>query len=278
MYLRSGPSSFLYISWRKVFAKTVSIENNRSFYALSLAHHPDHNRSDPAASARFANISSAYQVLGNSAKRARYDREHGINLSSSTHSSANPGQHPMGSHSSYAANLHNKGSYAGSRPASGLSKRRGTFRGPPPSFYAHGGYGSTKGGSASRAAPGQSTSSASASASAGAKPSGGSKTEEDPTSFINSNPVWHFNAKSHFRTQSAEDIRRQRRKLREMGLDDRDIGGGGGGLSDSGGLIIRFVIVCGILLGAGAVAGFSQGRGTESSSNNTARSRPSSRQ
>lgn len=189
---------------------------------------------------------------------------------SSTHSTANPGQHPMGSHSSHGANLHNKGSYVGSRPASGLSKRRGTFRGPPPSFYAHGGYGAK---SSSR--PGHASASASASATAaGAATDSGRKTEEDPTSFIHNNPVWHFNAQSHFRTQSAEDVRRRQRKWREMGLDDRDTEGGGGIGGDSGRMIFRFVLVCGILLGAGTVSGIFQGR----DESNTPRNRASSRQ
>lgn len=158
----------------------------------------------------------------------------------------------MGSHSSYSA----KGSYAGSRPASGLSKRPGPFRGPPPSFYAHGGYG------ARGTRPGQ-TASASASASAAGATS---KTEEDPTSFIKHNPVGHFNAQSHYRTQVAEDARRQERKMRELGLGDRDVG------SESGGMMLRFLIVCGILVGAGAVAGFFQTPGSRSSSSSSSSS------
>ncbi|PIG88351.1 DnaJ domain protein [Aspergillus arachidicola] len=117
-------------------------EIKKKFYALSLRHHPDRNRNDPKASSRFARISSAYETLSNHTKRAAYDREHGIIAHHSTHSTANPGQHPMGSYSSYSANLHTKGaSYAGSRPASGLSKRRGQFHGPPPSSMRTGGTG-----------------------------------------------------------------------------------------------------------------------------------------
>ncbi|KAH2992176.1 hypothetical protein KXW58_007371 [Aspergillus fumigatus] len=214
----------------------------RKFYSLSLHHHPDRNSGDPKASSRFARISSAYHVLSNSAKRSAYDREHGIYAQhgSSTHSTANPGQHPMGSHSSYGANLHTKGaSYAGSRPASGLSKRRGPFRGPPPSFYAHGGYGSSR-----RPPPGGSSASSS---SAGAA---GSARDEDPISFIDRNSVYHFNARGHYRTQSAEDARRQERRSREMSaLNEQYIG-------RAGDFALRFVIVCGILLGAGAMAGW----------------------
>ncbi|KAF7515517.1 hypothetical protein PCG10_003172 [Penicillium crustosum] len=109
-------------------------EIKKQFYALSMRHHPDRNRTDPNASQRFARISAAYNVLGNVSKRAVYDRDHGFHVTQH----ASPGQshshqHPMGSHSSYA----------GSRPASGLSKRRSPFHGPPPSFYEQGGYGAT---------------------------------------------------------------------------------------------------------------------------------------
>ncbi|EAW10156.1 DnaJ domain protein [Aspergillus clavatus NRRL 1] len=214
----------------------TAAEIKKQFYSLSLRHHPDRNRDDPTASSRFARISSAYHVLSNAAKRSTYDREHGIaaHHAASTHSAANPGQHPMGSYSSYGANLHTKGgSYAGSRPASGLSKRRGTFRGPPPSFYAHGGYGRT-----ARPPPG----------SAGA--AGGAR-DEDPTSFLHRNTVHHFNARGHFRTQTAEDTRRQERRTREMGaaMNEQYIG-------RAGDFALRFVVVCGILLGAGAMTGW----------------------
>lgn len=65
-------------------------------------------------------------------KRAHYDAQ----LSQhhrSRHGRAGSADHPQGSYSS--------ASYAGSRPASGLNKKRSTFRGPPPSFYNRGGYG-----------------------------------------------------------------------------------------------------------------------------------------
>ncbi|KAK6841598.1 DnaJ domain-containing protein [Apiospora arundinis] len=47
----------------------------RSFYALSKTNHPDHNRSDPAASKRFMRISEAYTTLSSPEKRTRYDRD-----------------------------------------------------------------------------------------------------------------------------------------------------------------------------------------------------------
>ncbi|RAL05783.1 DnaJ domain protein, partial [Aspergillus ibericus CBS 121593] len=216
-------------------------EIKKQFYTLSLKHHPDRNRNDPNASTRFARISSAYNILSNASKRSIYDRDHNIHTHSSTHSTANPGQHPMGSYSSYSANLHTKGaSYAGSRPASGLSKRRGAFRGPPPSFYAHGGYGASR-------RPGQGA----AGGGGDGGGSGGEKgKEDDPTSFIHRNTVYHFNARGHYRTQTREDERRQERKSKEAGasINEKYIG-------SPGALAMRFAVVCGILMGAGAMTG-----------------------
>lgn len=150
---------------------------------------------------------------------------------SSTHSTASPGQNPMGSHSSYT--------YAGSRPASGLSKRRGPFRGPPPSFYAHGGYGAT----------GRTSASSGTNAGAGAGAPGGAASGADfgdAEAFVDQNPVSHFNARSHFRTQAAEDARRKLRRSREMRRASARVGDYEGG----GDLAMRFIVVCGILLTA----------------------------
>lgn len=161
----------------------------------------------------------------------------------------------MGSHSSYGANLHTKGaSYAGSRPASGLSKRRGQFRGPPPSFYAHGGYGNRK---APEGGPSSSTA--------------GGWSEEDPTAFIFRNPVNHFNAQGHYKTQTAEDARRQERRSKAMGaaLNEQYIG-------SRGDFAVRFIIVCGILVGAGSMTGLIGWPGERSSKASTS-SKPTRR-
>jgi curved DNA-binding protein CbpA len=106
-------------------------EIKRQFYTLSKKNHPDHNRNDPEASTRFVAISEAYHVLSVPEKRAQYDAQ----LEHSQRASrwgASGSEYPQGSHSSAAY---------GSRPASGLNKKRSTFRGPPPSFYKAGGYG-----------------------------------------------------------------------------------------------------------------------------------------
>ncbi|KAJ5426792.1 hypothetical protein N7465_001862 [Penicillium sp. CMV-2018d] len=184
-------------------------EIKKQFYALSMRHHPDRNRTDPNASQRFARISAAYNVLGNVSKRAVYDRDHGFHVKQH----ASPGQshshqHPMGSHSSYA----------GSRPASGLSKRRSAFHGPPPSFYEQGGYGAT-GRQAQGFAGGAGMGSefgAGAGAGAGTKHAD----PEDWEGFIRRNPLNHFNARGHFRTQEAEDRRRRERRREARRIDE----------------------------------------------------------
>ncbi|PSN68576.1 DnaJ-domain-containing protein [Corynespora cassiicola Philippines] len=111
-------------------------EIKRQFYTLSKQHHPDRNPDDPNASTRFVAISEAYHVLSVPDKRAQYDAQ--LNQFKGTRWGRSRGGdhhgHPQGSYSSAS-------SYAGSRPATGLNKKRGTFRGPPPSFYKAGGYG-----------------------------------------------------------------------------------------------------------------------------------------
>ncbi|KAJ5081557.1 hypothetical protein NUU61_009821 [Penicillium alfredii] len=244
----------------------TAAEIKKQFYALSLRHHPDRNRDDPTASQRFARISAAYNVLGNASKRASYDRDHGFHHlhHHHHHHGRAPGQHPMGSHSSYTANLHHQRgeSYAGSRPASGLSKRRGPFRGPPPSFYEQGGAGA---GSAGAGGFASSSAGTSQRAAHGFDP-------EDPTAFIDRNPLGHFNARGHFRTQTAEDARRRERRTRAMRATIRDeyIGGG------PGDFVLRFLVVCGSLVVAGAMTGLFKWPTTSGSTASTSSSGSSS--
>ncbi|KAI1270262.1 hypothetical protein F5Y18DRAFT_8650 [Xylariaceae sp. FL1019] len=109
----------------KVPPGATPAEIKKSFYTLSKTHHPDLQpaSSRPLASKRFMRISEAYAILSHPTKRQKYDREH--------FPSSSP--HPRGSYSSTNP--------AGGRPASGLSRRRGTFTGPPPSFFRNGTYG-----------------------------------------------------------------------------------------------------------------------------------------
>ncbi|KAF1811110.1 DnaJ-domain-containing protein, partial [Eremomyces bilateralis CBS 781.70] len=104
----------------------------RQFYALSKRCHPDTHASRPDASkkdaeSRFHRISEAYHILAHDSRRAKYDRDyHRI------HGNGAPPTTPHGTHSSHQSRSRGP---AGSRPASGLSPRRGVFKGPPPSFY-----------------------------------------------------------------------------------------------------------------------------------------------
>lgn len=105
-------------------------EIKRQFYTLSKKHHPDRNQNDPDASTRFVAISEAYHVLSVPEKRAQYD----ATLAPASQDRA------WGRRSAYPEGSHSSASF-GARPASGLNKKRSTFRGPPPSFYKAGGYG-----------------------------------------------------------------------------------------------------------------------------------------
>ncbi|CAI6338628.1 unnamed protein product [Periconia digitata] len=112
-------------------------EIKRQFYSLSKTHHPDRNPNDPTATTRFVAISEAYHTLSVPEKRTKYDvqlaQSQGSKKWAGEWRAAGEQSHPQGSYSS--------ASFAGSRPASGLNKKRSTFRGPPPSFYKSGGYG-----------------------------------------------------------------------------------------------------------------------------------------
>lgn len=103
----------------------TSSEVKKAFYTLSKTCHPDCNPSDPEASSRFITLSTAYSVLSTPSTRASYD---------STLKNSQPEIIPRGTYSSTNP--------VGGRSPSGLSRRRAQFRGPPPSFYRNGGWGS----------------------------------------------------------------------------------------------------------------------------------------
>ncbi|KAM5382031.1 hypothetical protein ACJZ2D_002633 [Fusarium nematophilum] len=213
-------------------ARTHLLTTNRSFYSLSKTHHPDANPTDPNASHTFSLLSESYTVLSDTARRAAYDRDvlrvhhhqHGHNPRASYHST-NP---------------------AGGRAPSGLSRRRGTFRGPPPSFYRSGGWGSQA--DKRRKAHEESTGFGGGDASAGggvASPGGhgasssthphqghhrgpwgnpfghhhgGMGPGDDP--FGHQEEVPHFDKAGHTRTHRREDQRRKERQRRAVGDDD----------------------------------------------------------
>ncbi|ETI22019.1 hypothetical protein G647_06089 [Cladophialophora carrionii CBS 160.54] len=168
-------------------------ELKRQFYILSKETHPDVNRQDPQAADRFAQISESYSVLADPEKRKRYDRD--VMRAQQQHD--RHGRHHSGGGS-------RSGTYAGHRPPSGLSKRRSVFKGPPPSFYAHGG-----GGASTRT---QQDAQARAHQAAGQEYTGGTfdagAFSDDPNATFDSRPT--------FKTQTHEDYRRMNRRQAEL--------------------------------------------------------------
>jgi DnaJ-class molecular chaperone len=56
-------------------AKTASAgEIKKAYRHLAKKYHPDHNKDDPKAKERFAEINSAYEIVGDEAKKAKFDR------------------------------------------------------------------------------------------------------------------------------------------------------------------------------------------------------------
>lgn len=203
----------------KTSASASDIKKN--FYALSKKHHPDHNPNDTHAAERFVKISEAYAVLGNPPKREKYDRAMQGTTSERWQNS------PRGSYSSSAPH--------GSRPASGLSKRRTQFRGPPPSFYQNGGWGQYR---AKRRQQADATASAHAEAaskagSTGPSTGGGFGPAGSPDGLDYDVP--HFDRDGHARTQEQQDQRRGRRVGEAVDYND------------SGSMLLNFLIISGIL-------------------------------
>ncbi|CVL11443.1 uncharacterized protein FPRN_07853 [Fusarium proliferatum] len=197
-------------------------EIKKSFYSLSKTHHPDANPSDPTASSTFSLISESYTVLSDKTRRAAYDRDV-LRLH----------HHPPQTH------FHH-GSYhshqPGGRAPSGLSRRRGTFRGPPPSFYRSGGWGEQadkRRKAHEESTGGRSTSTHEQGGSHSRQKSpwgdpfshesshGGMGPGDDP--FGHQNDVPHFDKAGHTRTHRREDQRRKDRRQRSA-MGDDDIG------------------------------------------------------
>lgn len=193
-------------------------ELKKHFYTLSKENHPDLHPNDPKSGDRFSQISESYSVLSDPEKRRKYDRDH-----VRTHSHGRTG------------GPGHRGSYAGSRPASGLSKRRGTFRGPPPSFYKHGNPSARTARQASGSGgPGDGT----------ADPGGFDASRyTDPGQF---DP--EFDASKVFRTQTQEDARRHNRRNAEMAKIQEALE------ADDGAYWARFFVITGIL-SVGVIAG-----------------------
>lgn len=56
-----------------VSRKASAEEIKKSFRKLAKKHHPDSNKGDPKASARFSEVNSAYEILGDEKKRRAFD-------------------------------------------------------------------------------------------------------------------------------------------------------------------------------------------------------------
>lgn len=56
-----------------VSRKATADEIKKSFRKLAKKHHPDSSKGDPKASARFNEINTAYEILGDEKKRAQFD-------------------------------------------------------------------------------------------------------------------------------------------------------------------------------------------------------------
>ncbi|KAI3325857.1 DnaJ-domain-containing protein [Xylariaceae sp. AK1471] len=218
----------------KISPSASESEIKKSFYNLSKTHHPDlHEVSKRRAAAkRFMRISEAYSILSSPTKRAKYDREH-MNIA----------------HSAHAAHAHRKGSYAstgpaGGRPASGLSRRRGTFHGPPPSFFRSGGWGAQ--GEKRKAAHEDSTGGAASGSGSGARNASGKGTMggmgpgQDP--FGHRDDVPHFDKESHERTGRNIDRRREARRGVENDLGERIP------IEPERGVMGMFFVISGVLL------------------------------
>ncbi|KAF4548046.1 DnaJ domain-containing protein 3 [Elsinoe fawcettii] len=241
----SPPSSFP----RRLFSTTPRLANNThyetlnltpsatakeiksSFYKLSKSHHPDLHPNDPNASSRFVKISEAYTVLGSPEKRQKYDR-------TLTPASSPTAPAPKGSYSSHTTNP------AGGRAPSGLSRRRTQFRGPPPSFYKSGGWGSQgakraeyasrgrEGEDGAGSTAGSGTGDASAAGSTAGTGEGGFAYKEPGTGPGGFAPGWdndvpHFDREGHYRTQ--EGVERMRSRMRREGVEVEPSGGVMGG-------------------------------------------------
>lgn len=193
----------------------------RSFYTLSKTHHPDHNPKDPHAPRRFMLINEAYSTLRHPEKRARYDRDV-MRL-----------RHHQATHHPPKGSYHSTGP-AGGRPASGLSRRRGSFTGPPPSFFRNGAWGAQ--GSKRKAAHEES-------AGGGAEREAGMGPGQDPYHGTRTRDAPHWDRQQHERTQRNQAERRARRMA---GLDE------GSPFVDTG-LFGRFLVVGGVILFAGFV-------------------------
>ncbi|KAF2718245.1 DnaJ-domain-containing protein [Polychaeton citri CBS 116435] len=198
----------------------------KQFYKLSKSHHPDLHPNDTTASQRFVKISEAYATLGSMEKRARYDHD----FLRATGEPSSAADIPRGSYSS--------ASPAGGRPASGLSKRRTKFHGPPPSFYQSGGWGAY--GAKREEAARNASHAHEAQGRAQSGPTGPAGTGPGGFAFGFDNDVPHFDRKGHYQTHSTIEKTRHKARRKQETADELHI-------NASGGMMLNFFVVCGML-------------------------------
>ncbi|KAI0885726.1 DnaJ-domain-containing protein [Annulohypoxylon maeteangense] len=226
-------------------------EIKKSFYSLSKTHHPDHNPSNPHASRRFMRISEAYSILSIPAKRATYDRD-----TLQLHKRAqHQHQQQQQRHPSYSST-----NPAGGRPASGLSRRRSAFQGPPPSFFRSGGWGAH--GAKRKAAQDESAgspSSTSTSSSQSSSPKTGTGHESTGTGAGGMGPgqtpfgrgyegeVPHFDRVSHEHSSARWSDKRRTQQQRRTYFNEHEIDLNARPRSEERGEGAMFIVVGGIL-------------------------------
>lgn len=158
--------------------------------------------------------------------------------------------YPSGSYSSSGASY----SGPGGRPASGLSKRRTQFKGPPPSFFRSGGWGNQgakRAESASRASHAHERASSAQGDSTQDTPPG-----TGPSGFTQgfSNDVPHFDRDGHFRTQDAVERNKVKRR-KGVPLDE---------LRDTGpSMLFNFILMSGVLTLIFGISGALMGEGAQ---------------
>lgn len=186
----------------------------KRFYTLSREHHPDLHPSDPSAVQRFQQISESYSILSDPEKRKRYDRDV-LRLHHQHHQHHHTAQHQ-------------RGTYAGSRAPTGLSRRRSAFKGPPPSYFAQGQGGSYQPGKNPYARGPDGESAGPAAGGGGGVGGGTSETAE-------------FDSRPVYRTQTHEDRKRNARRAAAIAAAQA-------AAEEDGDFWARFVIVSCVLL------------------------------
>ena len=167
-------------------------------------------------------ISEAYAVLGSPQKRVRYDKD-------TQHADDRLAQ------SSYRRSHSSSTTPFGSRPASGLSRRRTQCKGPPPSFYRSGEWGQH--GSRRQAQASTAKSAATKAYGRGIRPGQGQSGLD--------NDVPHFNQEGHTRGQEQQDRRRRRRSK------DDDVE-----YVEGGSLLVKFALCAAVVTFAFSIPGW----------------------